>query len=43
MSVDPDVVRFLSMDLLSESAGVVMDRGSWILAILIMNYVFLND
>ncbi|KAF5783326.1 hypothetical protein HanXRQr2_Chr11g0506611 [Helianthus annuus] len=24
------VVRFLDMDLLSGSAGVVMDRGSWI-------------
>ncbi|KAF5803670.1 hypothetical protein HanXRQr2_Chr06g0274151 [Helianthus annuus] len=31
------VVRFLTMDLISGSTGVVMGRNSWILASLIMN------
>ncbi|KAF5781353.1 hypothetical protein HanXRQr2_Chr11g0482521 [Helianthus annuus] len=34
------VVRFLIMDLLSGSAGVVMGRDSWILVSLVLNTCF---
>ncbi|KAF5757115.1 hypothetical protein HanXRQr2_Chr17g0822841 [Helianthus annuus] len=34
------VVRFLIMDLLSGSAGVVMDRDSWILVTLVLEHLF---